>query len=278
MAQPLRRRSAKAKAGYIAALWAVWFLLTLAFEYVRAIGDDVFPAVRVGHLEQSLFLGAVPSEKLQHWLYARDLVWLDYFAFLMHGFWFGVPFAFGAVLLLYRRRALLEFFSWLVVATYAAGVCYILLPVEPPWMERGLPRTLYIRNFGDYPEGIDPNPLAAFPSLHATIPMLVGLFFLLRGGRRLAFFGKVSIVYALAVGFSIVYMAEHWAIDVLAGYALAGAVAMVFTSSRVRRAVSAIPGDPIGAIARFDASIWDAPAPDAAPLEEELPGALPRAA
>ncbi len=260
------------RSGYLVLLWAIWFGLTLAFEFVRGIGDEVSPAHRVASIERAVFLGAVPSEKLQAWLFARDLPWLDYFAFLMHGLWFGVPFAFGLVVMIYRRQALLEFFSWMLTTTYLAGMFYLLFPVEPPWLQLGVPRILYVRNFGDYPANIDPNPLAAFPSLHAAIPMVVGLFFLLRGGPKMAFFGKVSIVYALAVGFSIVYMGEHWAIDVFAGYLLAGAVAAAFMSRRVRSLVTAIPGDPIGALVRFDASVWAQPVAAVAsgPREEPL--------
>lgn len=270
-------RRGAGKLRYLAALWVIWFSLSLAFEFVRGLGDDISPAYRVSGVERALFFGAVPSETLQSWLFSRDLVWLDYFAFLMHGLWFGVPFAFGLIVMIYRPQRLIEFFSWLLATSYVAALFYLLLPVEPPWIELGVPRILYVRNFGGYPEGLDPNPLAAFPSLHAALPMVVGLFFLLRGTRKMAFFGKLSIAYSLAVGFSIVYMGEHWVIDVIAGYLLAGLVAAAFLSRRMRALAASIPGDPVGRLSRLNARVWAGPGAASEPTGAEIEP-LPRAA
>jgi membrane-associated phospholipid phosphatase len=59
-----------------------------------------------------------------------------------------------------------------------------------------------------------PNPVAAMPSLHAGFPFLVFLV-LTRVWPR---WGWMSIVYPLAMSFAVVYMGEHYVIDVLAGF------------------------------------------------------------
>jgi membrane-associated phospholipid phosphatase len=237
-----RKRAGRGPLLYVAALWLVWFLLALLFELVRGIGDDISPARPLGSLERALFLGTVPSEQLQAWIYARDVAWFDYLAFLAHGLWFGVPFAFGLVVTIYRRDLLLRFFGVLLVTAYIAAVFYCVMPVEPPWMEAGIPRVLYERNFGGYGQ-IDPNELAAFPSLHAALPFAVGLF-LIREDRRLRFFGRIAVGYSFAVGFAIVYMGEHWVLDVVAGYAVAFVAVLIMSSARIAELLARLPGAP----------------------------------
>jgi hypothetical protein len=94
---------------------------------------------------------------------------------------------------------------------------------------------------------LDDNPFAAFPSLHAGFPLVIGLFFLLRCGRTRRL-GWVAVGFAVAIGFDVVYLGEHWVIDVVGGYALAGGVAWLFTSSVVRAALGALPGNVLGRI------------------------------
>jgi membrane-associated phospholipid phosphatase len=81
----------------------------------------------------------------------------------------------------------------------------------------GLP-TLYIF--------MAPNLVAAMPSLHAAYPTMVYLFALRRFGRKAHFF----LFYALAVWVGIVYTAQHWVVDVLAGMLYAG---LAFTVSEM---------------------------------------------
>ena len=67
-------------------------------------------------------------------------------------------------------------------------------------------------------ENIDPNPIAAMPSLHVAFPMYIALSFieLNRGPARWA-----ALLYPLAVTFSVVYLGHHYVIDCIAGVAYA---------------------------------------------------------
>lgn len=256
---PARRARWKTPA-FVTALWLSWLLLETGFELLRGIGDEVSPIRRVGWVESALFFGEWPSVTLQRWLFERDLAWLDYLTYLIHGLWFGVPFAFGGIITFYRRDLLMEFFAWMVVGAYISAAFFVFMPVAPPWMEGDVPRVLLVRNFGDY-TGIDPNPAAAFPSLHVALPAALGLFFLLRCPKKLHLYGKVLLGYSLLVAFAVVYMGEHWAIDVLASYVLAGLVAFLFTNRMVRRIAGAVPGDPVGRLVALNTRMLPPPAP-----------------
>jgi membrane-associated phospholipid phosphatase len=57
------------------------------------------------------------------------------------------------------------------------------------------------------------NPVAAMPSLHAAFPVLVWLIMWKIQPR----WGWATIVYPLLMDFAVVYLGEHYVIDVLAG-------------------------------------------------------------
>ncbi len=69
------------------------------------------------------------------------------------------------------------------------------------------------------------NLVAAIPSLHAGLTMLLALFM----WPRVRALGKTLFMgYALAMAFTLVYTAEHYVIDVLLGWALAASVIVVY--------------------------------------------------
>jgi membrane-associated phospholipid phosphatase len=75
------------------------------------------------------------------------------------------------------------------------------------------------------------NPVAAMPSLHTAVATLVALW----GITRLRHPARwLLLAYPAMMGLTLVYTAEHYVIDVLAGYVTAG-VAMVAASAWERR-------------------------------------------
>nr|WP_238526475.1 phosphatase PAP2 family protein [Gordonia neofelifaecis] len=65
------------------------------------------------------------------------------------------------------------------------------------------------------------NLVAAIPSLHAGLTMLLALFM----WPRTRWFGKTMFMgYALAMAFALVYSGEHYVFDILLGWGLAGFV------------------------------------------------------
>jgi membrane-associated phospholipid phosphatase len=256
---------------WIAVLWVAWVLSQAPYLVMRGAGDNLSSPHGIEGIERRLFLGVVPTRFLQAHLYDHGSEWLDYASFLAHGFWFGIPFAAGIVIMRYERTKLLEYFWWQFVLFQAAATVFLFLPVRPPWMEDGVVRILLVRNYGDYAD-IDNNPFAAFPSMHAGLPFLTALFFFQRLDRKLRFFAWLFAAFTVAVSFAIVYMGEHWVLDVLGGYAAAALTAWLCTSRRMHRLYGRIPGEPVGRLTRLNERMC---APGTEPAAEPQPHALP---
>ncbi len=121
-----------------------------------------------------------------------------------------------------------------VSINFAALAVYILYPMAPPWLasrEGYLPHGLHRitgRGWDDIGlsrvnvilDGVG-NPVAAMPSLHAGIAFLVAVYAVqrLRSPYR-----WVLLAYPVLMGFALVYFAEHYVIDIVAGWLLAVAV------------------------------------------------------
>lgn len=242
------RPNGASRAPWAAMAWIGMFVVLSGYTYLRAMGDETFAPRRVGWLEEAVF-GGVPSEFLQQHLYERDLIWLDFAGYVFHVSWFMVPYFAAFGIMVAARHRLLEYFGWLVATHYLGVVFYILLPVEPPWMEIGTTRVLDERVFIPFTRA-DNNPVAAFPSLHCAVPMALALFFLLR--MKSPRWAAVFAAWGVGISFFVVYLGEHWVIDVVGAYALAGMVAFVLTSSHIARAIRSIPGDPAQLVQRFN--------------------------
>jgi len=223
--------------------WIPFIGLFFAYELMRGYADNLGFGVHVEDVlavERLLFLGHVPTAVLQSWLHPATGV--DVVAIVATVFYFlhfPLPLAVGFFLWLRRRRAFYDFVAALIVLSMAGFVTYLLLPVAPPWWaaERGLiPGVAYLKDQGFQQlaqlfgfEGrylfsytiyhINPNQVAAFPSLHAGYPFLAFLFARRAFGRV----GWLMLAYAACVWFSIVYLADHYVVDILGGVAYAGA-------------------------------------------------------
>jgi membrane-associated phospholipid phosphatase len=192
-------------------------------------------------IDRKLGLGQIPSQRLQHWFtrqgeirrFERGLVW-------SHWVWFAVPHL--TVAYIYMRRG--DKFSSAAARMYAVfdlgALVYWTLPTAPPWyaaehgelgpVAEGLkPVRRIMREYGedywgkrwnDLYDILGGNPLAAMPSLHfATSVMGASL---LSEVDPVA--GTVGWAYAGTLGFALVYLGEHYLVDLIAGAALAGLV------------------------------------------------------
>src|SRR5690606_34542500 len=93
---------------------------------------------------------------------------------------------------------------------------------------------------------MSPNEVAAMPSLHAAMPVLLFMIVIsIKGWRWLPL-----IIYPIVGGVAWVYIGEHYAIDVLAGYALAVAAYGVFWVLAARAVAAASRWHPTMALTR----------------------------
>jgi membrane-associated phospholipid phosphatase len=190
--------------------------------------------------DRILGLGELPGLRLQR-AFARAegeplraaeqvLVWC-------HWLWFIVPHGTVAYLRL-RRRDLFAGGALQMYAVFDLGlVGYWALPTAPPWYAAQVgalgPSTPAMRRMmREHGEAfwkgawtplydvLGGNPLAAMPSLHfATSVMAAHLL-----GDAGPVQGALGWTYALTLGFALVYLGEHYVVDLLAGLVLAEGV------------------------------------------------------
>ena len=186
-------------------------------------------------IDRVLGLGELPGARLQRLLGRPGaplrrpeqlLVWC-------HWIWFFIPHGTVAWFLLRRR----ERFERAALHTYAVFdlglIGYWALPTAPPWyaaqqgrapelrrmmVEHG--EAFWRRRWGALYGALGGNPLAAMPSLHFATSVMAAR--LLADESRVR--GAVGWSYALTLGFALVYLGEHYVVDLLAGLALTEAV------------------------------------------------------
>ena len=226
---------------------AAWF----AFSLLRAVANDLGLPDQGGlaaDLDRVFAFGTTPTERAQDALYSPGAYGIaDYAAIWVHTSYYVAPHL-VAVALWWRgvragRPKLFDDYLRATLLVMAFGLLlYVLLPTSPPWLQgtKEDPMSVYritrASNAGETqdPEQVytfftDPNPVAAMPSLHTAFTVLLAIV-LWRRDRRL---GLLGVFYALAMGASLIYLGEHYLVDVLAGAAVAiGAGWLVFRRER----------------------------------------------
>ena len=194
--------------------------------------------------------GQIPTVSLQHWLYHGQLHWFDYYLYFTYMLHFVVPFVFGLLLWRYRPAGYWRFITALVIVSYSGFLTYILFPAAPPWMASNLGYIDHItkissavwiswgiHSFPTLYEHLNPNQTAAMPSLHAAIPFLEFLYINRLFGKKYA---AVFAIYPLSLWFGVIYLGEHYVIDILVGalYALVAfyGTEFLFTHFKARKA------------------------------------------
>jgi membrane-associated phospholipid phosphatase len=234
-----------------------------AYEMPHDDPEALHARVRIDYpvrIDRALGLGVPPTLRLQRLLsepgemrpFEKLLVWT-------HWMWFLVPHGTTAYVLVRRR----ERFDRAAALTYAVfdlgAVLYWLVPTAPPWYaaQRGRlgdDRTPQVRRvmieygeqfwkhrWGPLYSLLGGNPLAAMPSLHFATSV--------NAARILSEIGPVEgtlgWAYALTLGVALVYLGEHYAVDLLAGLALTEGVRRLAPAAsgpllRAARAVQAL--------------------------------------
>jgi len=214
--------------------------------------------------DRVLGLGQLPTSRLQRALSRHgpdgpEWTSLDAFLVWAHWSWFIVPHA--ALLFILARHP--ERFPRAAAMTYTVfnlgASVYWVIPTAPPWYaaetaaargEEVLAARRMMVEYGEmfWRDGwgslysvFGGNPLAAMPSLHFATSLMAAL--LLADVSPVA--GALGFAYTATLGFALVYLGEHYAVDLLAGAALTGAVRRLAVRAgpafaRVGRAVAAL--------------------------------------
>lgn len=217
--------------------WAPLLAVLFGYDTLRGFADElaarahVLPQLRA---DEILFGGTVPTVWLQQRLYTPDPAWYDYVIVPVYMSHFLVPTAVAAGLWAVSYARFRRYAWSMVVLTGATLATYAAFPAAPPWLtsrttdllpfvERVTPHTLQVSGIPTIHNALQrgeayANPVAAIPSLHSAVPMLIVLLawpYCRRLGRTLL------VGYLAAMTFTLVYGGEHYVIDVLIGWAYA---------------------------------------------------------
>jgi membrane-associated phospholipid phosphatase len=229
------RRSAARDVGTV--LLQMWGYLA-HYEMPNDDPEALARRVRIDYpvrIDRFLGRGVLPGLRLQRALSTPDriaprdvaLVWT-------HWAWFAVPHGTVAYVLA-RHRERFPRVAAHVYAVFDLGlVAYWALPTAPPWYaarhrraDPDLRRMMvehgeafwhvrWERMYGL----LGGNPLAAMPSLHFATSVMAARMLAEAGALP----GALGWSYALTLGFALVYLGEHYVIDLIAGLALTEAV------------------------------------------------------
>jgi membrane-associated phospholipid phosphatase len=212
--------------------WLPFTAALIAYDYSRGLAKLAGQPLHVGDIadiDRDVF-GVVPTVWLQgHYLSPGAVHWYDAAATLVYMTHFLATPVMAGVLWL-RNRELWVCFVRRVLGLAVAGLAtYILFPAAPPWyasrtgdiglVVRGAGRGwfwLHINHAGNLlQEGqAASNPVAAMPSLHTGYATIISLFVLTTVSSRFAW---AILLYPAAMAISLVYLGEHYVIDVVAG-------------------------------------------------------------
>ncbi len=218
----------------------LWSLLWFAFSVLRGIGDDLGSTAQVdlvANVERWLFGGQLPSSRLQNWFYdpMHPNPW-DWGLGVVYASFFATS-SIVAVIAIVKNSALFRAHvrALALLLLMSCGL-FALIPTNPPWLavdeqsgesidRAGFKFLTRFQGFfktntdGEESEFVkDSNELAAMPSIHFASTVL--LFFLAcRFGRR--HWQLLTLTYASLMGIALIYLGEHYFLDIAAGLAIA---------------------------------------------------------
>jgi membrane-associated phospholipid phosphatase len=218
--------------------WLPFTLVLVVYDVSRGLATLVGLPLHesdVAAVDRTLFFGTVPTVWLQqHLLRPGSPQWYDALATLVYTSHFLATPIVAAVLWLRDRARWLAFVTRVIALSLAGLVTYVLFPAAPPWYAardgvigpaiRASARGwiwLHLNHAGNLlSEGQEAaNPVAAIPSLHTAFATIIALFVAQRLHTRWRW---LVALYPIAMGCALVYLGEHYVVDVVAGvvYAL----------------------------------------------------------
>ena len=202
-------------------------------------------------VDRLLGFGELPNVRLQR-AFSRpgEVTALDRVLAIVHWAWFVEPHLALLWILTFREEGFARAARQMAAAYDLGCAVYFALPTAPPWWaaEQGYlaeelgdggaevvaqakpPRLRRVmvevgekawgRAWPALYESLGGNPWAAMPSLHFATSALAAILLSETGAAA----GGVGWGYALTLGFALVYLGEHYAIDLAAGAALVALV------------------------------------------------------
>jgi PAP2 superfamily protein len=252
------RRPARSHLEFLRDWWPVLAALTV-YLYSRGLSDDLgFTGVHITwpiDADRWLFGGTLPTEWLQAQLCgdpcirATSPAWYDVLLTTVYYTHFFAALSIAAFLWVRNRPEWVRYMRRYLSLTFMALAVYIVYPMAPPWMAS---RDGYLtedisritgRGWWEFGRGgggggahqefsAVGNQVAAMPSLHAGLSILVAAYLIsrMRGTWR-----WLLVLYPVAMSFMLVYYAEHYVVDIIAGGICVGVVLVGWSTWERRR-------------------------------------------
>jgi membrane-associated phospholipid phosphatase len=229
--------------------WLPFAAIFLGWESMRGLADNLGATVHsndVIAVERFFFFGRVPSEVLQAAFHkAGHVNLLDIGTTFLYAAHFAFPLVVAFIFWTLERRLFYRYLLALLLMSFAAFFCYLLIPVAPPRFAGSYGQALAVEDIAQstfsqlhfsqvttWLYGAMPgNQVAAFPSLHAAYPLLAYLFARTRWPRA----SLIALAWSVAMWFSVVYLGHHYVIDVVAGILFAIGAYAALQSSTLKR-------------------------------------------
>jgi hypothetical protein len=173
--------------------------------------------------DRFLFFGVDPTDALEQIINRPLSVWL---AFSYSFYAVLYPLCLGGVYLKAGRLALREAMFAVGTALALAYLCYWLVPVKGPLLSRTFAVSLDLYLIQEVKETLmDRTRIAwdCFPSMHTCAALLLSL----ASYKHLRGLFWVTLPMVVSIPFACVYLRYHYVVDVLAGFALAGAMVVL---------------------------------------------------
>lgn len=230
--------------------WIALVIIYMIYDYSRGTADQLGIGVNYTlprDIDRFIFLGRDPNVWMQSLLLRSDVRWYDVGGSIIYMLHFVLPVIPLAMLRVRNRVEWLRYVRRFALTLYIAVACFIVFPSAPPWMAA---RDGYLRpvyritgrgwwelNLKTVSKTLDRgaavlNAVAAMPSLHAGMSMLVALWFTRNSPRwvRIA-----AMAYPLAMMVTLVYFGEHWVVDCFAGWLIVFAAFSIANQWEKRR-------------------------------------------
>jgi membrane-associated phospholipid phosphatase len=213
------------------AFWAFYLTAFMAFVQIRTFADDTGMTVQVSYpivADEMLLLGQLPSTWLQSHLSPTGAFHaLEIACAVVYMSYFFAPHLTALVVWRVRPRLFPRVLLAIILTLHLGLLIHFLVPSAPPWLAGELgdgPHVTRLLRQQFDPAHYDQaarvagdNDVAAMPSLHMALTVIVALT-LAQFGTGWKYFGRA---YAAAMGFSLVYLGEHYVIDLAVGSVLA---------------------------------------------------------
>jgi hypothetical protein len=215
--------------------WLVFLAVTVLFDNVRAL---IFSATATLEWpiylnyaiewERALLGGQTAPHLLQNWFaVSGEPSPFDQLMVIVHGSHFIYFLLFCLGIWCYAPADFARCRRAMMTLMVLGLVGYLVVPTVPPHIAAGsfgaiaplhwLRGEIYAQAMPHVQPWFDTNPIAAMPSLHAAFPSLCALIAV----HHLRWRAWPLVAYAGCVLFSIMYLGEHYAVDLLAGIGLA---------------------------------------------------------